>query len=371
MKFANTVDRHYGFAKLTITSIAGVFVIIFYTIWTVKAIQHLIQSAKLYRINKRKDFRDSREQDRILYNYETHIVKDVILVILNCAEAGEVFGAITSAIFTTLQQHESVEEEEEYRKVNRTCTPHNMIGIVKVSNHLKDVVLYNLDLIEISIFPIGYIGFLILLSFLTHYLSKRYFYHPYKKSIIKHLLLFVTQATVIFILNNLETHNLNLIIAPILVMIDWCILVRNCRKLRSVLKSNVRDLDLHFTHRSLYREQLKLLQTYTVFMPILLTALFFGVLAIFNSYYTRVIHLFLRSNCEYQFQNFAILKKFIFVSKYGTLLAISIHFILLGLPLYAISIQILVSACLKRIRSKEEHFRFNYSTFSHTNIGNK
>ena len=51
------------------------FVVIFYTIWTVKVIQHLIGSVRLYRVNKRKDFRDKREQNRIMYNYETHIVK--------------------------------------------------------------------------------------------------------------------------------------------------------------------------------------------------------------------------------------------------------------------------------------------------------
>ena len=43
----------------------------------------------MYRIQKRMDFRDIREQNRILYNHETHIVKDIILLIICIAEMGE------------------------------------------------------------------------------------------------------------------------------------------------------------------------------------------------------------------------------------------------------------------------------------------
>ena len=362
MELHNKEDPDYGIIKLVITSIACVFVVIFYTIWTVKVIQHLIGSVRLYRVNKRKDFRDKREQNRILYNFETHIVKDVILIILSCAEVCEAFGTMVSGIFTTIQRRRFIEESISL-KANYTCIPEKLIGALGMNNKMFGFILYNLSIVQTAMFSTGAIMFILLLSFLTEYLSKRYLHHSYKKSIYKHLFLFAIQITIIFILSNAIIQNVNLIIAPILVLIDWYILVRNSRKLHNVLKSNVRDLNLHLRHRYLYRQQLRELRNYTLFMPVLLTALLFGVLAFFFSYYTRFLRIFLLSNCDYQHLNLTILGGIIFVSKYGTLFLFSIHFILLGLPLYAISIQMLVSACVKRIRSREEHYRFNYSNF--------
>ena len=362
MSFDILENLGYGITKLVITSITCVVVVVFYTIWIVKLIKHLNKFVRLYRVNKRTDFRDKREQDRILYNYETHIVKDIILIILSCAEACEAFGGMVSAIFTTIQERKDVEINK-FLSENITCTPEKLIGNVKIISNLNEVILYNLDHIQTAFFPIFAIAFLLLLSFLTEYLSKRYLNHPYKKCIYKHIFLFATQTTIIFILSNKVIILGILIIAPILVLIDWFILVRNSRKLRNVLKSNVRDLNLHLRHRNLYKQQLRELQYYTIFIPILLTALFFGVLAIILSYYTQFVSKIIIATCEYQHQNPIIFKGNIFVSRYGTLVMISIHFILLGLPLYAISIQMLVAACLKRIRSREEHYRFNYSSF--------
>ena len=53
----------------------------------------------MYRIQKRMDFRDIRERNRILYNYETHIVKDIILLIICIAEIGEPIVVIIAGVF--------------------------------------------------------------------------------------------------------------------------------------------------------------------------------------------------------------------------------------------------------------------------------
>ena len=102
MIFSNDSNWYYWLIKLILCSLFSVSVI-FYTVWIVKVIKHLFQSIRLYRGYNGMDFRDKREQDRILYNCETHIVKDVILTILSCAEVGEVFCILCSAILTTLE----------------------------------------------------------------------------------------------------------------------------------------------------------------------------------------------------------------------------------------------------------------------------
>ena len=374
MKFNKNTVFHYWIAKLLLCSIFSIFVIIFYTIWTVKVIQHLIQSIKLYRLNKRKDFRDSREQDRTLYNYETHIVKDVILIVLSCGEIGEVFFVLASAILTTLQQHDT----HQYRKVNITsndCTLEKKQTEVYYSDNFLSTVLFNILQTTFQNFfiAVGSISFLLLLSLLTQYLTKRYLRHSYTKSIFKHVLLFVSQFTIIVLLSNLELLFLHFLIVPLMIMVNWFILTKNSINLRKVLKSNVRDLELTFTHCSLFREQLKLLQTYTVFMPILLAALFFGALTILLHHYSLVVYIFFVYPCpsrpvatlNYEYINqIPIGEILITISRFCVLGLMSIHLLLLGLPLYAVSIRMFASACFNRIRRKEQNYRFNYSNFS-------
>ena len=53
----------------------------------------------MYRIQKRMDFRDIREQNRILYNHETHIVKDIILLIICIAEMCEPVMTMLMGVF--------------------------------------------------------------------------------------------------------------------------------------------------------------------------------------------------------------------------------------------------------------------------------
>ena len=353
----------YWIAKLSITSIFSLFVVLFYTIWLVKVIQHLIQSVKLYRVNKRKDFRDTREQDRVLYNYETHIVKDVILIFLSMAEMAEIVIAFLSGIATTVELMKTY-------PYNVTEPIHCGLKTIvfEIFQNLRpgSLIAVYLTTFQDSLGSIGFIAFVLLLSFLTEYLSKRYYAHPFYKSILSHFLIFLSQTTIVLICSNEETFIFQIIIAPILVMIDWCILVRNCRKLRSVLKSNVRDLDLHFTHRSLYRQQLKLLQTYTVFMPILLTALFFGVLTVLFHHYLFIVNIMFNNLCTPSSINpsTAINELFSNLQKFGTLILMSIHFLLLGLPMYILSLQMLLSVIIKKFRRNNENFRFNYTNFA-------
>ena len=210
-------------------------------------------------------------------------------------------------------------------------------------------------------------SFLLLLSFLTQYISKRYLYHSYTKSIFNHLILFIAQLTILVLLCNLEIHILFFLLAPWFILIDWIILVRNSISLRNVLKSNVRDLKL--TSSTLYIEQYKLSQIYSVFMPVLLTALFFGALTVLFHHYSLILRIIFVVPCLSS--SISMFGKRYFskiplypISKFVTLGLLFIHLFLLSFPLYTISLQMFVSSCINRIRGKEHNYRFNYSHFS-------
>ena len=232
-------------------------------------------------------------------------------------------------------------------------------------------VFWIINIITILIF--GCMGFIILLSFLTQYLAKRYFLHPVRRTCIAHLALLLIQFAIIFCLTNRDTTILFIILVPLVILFDWCILVRNSKILYRVLKSNVRDLNLHLSYRHLYREQLRLLQIHKIFMPVLLVALFFGVCALFSHFYFYIGISLFWSNCfNSAIGNASTLKlyslpgRIIFylenLSEYSTLIFITFHFILLGFPIFSFSIGMLITACAKKLfyKKKESYYRFNH-----------
>ena len=224
-----------------------------------------------------------------------------------------------------------------------------------------------------SLFTICCIGFIILLSFLTRYLSKRYFIHPIRRTCIAHIALALIQISIICCLTNRDITIFYLFIVPIMILIDWCILVRNSIILFRVLRSNVRDLKLNLSNRYLYTEQWRLLQVYKMLIPILLSALFFGICVFFLPFYLNIVSGFLMSHCFnlmtgdiYTYAGYNPLNASLYVdsfSEYSMLICMIIHFILLGFPMFAISVGMLYSACVKRYSQKESDYRFNYNDF--------
>ena len=361
--------------KLSVFTLISLSVLICYAVWTVKVIKHLKQSITKYRIHKKMDFRDIREQNRILYNYETHIVKDIILLIICIAEMGEPFVPIIAELVS--YQHET-HYSPYYPAFNTTAslTPCTYKQTILDINSQANVLIFPKDwyMYLTSLIIITCILFLLLLSFLTKYLSKRYFIHPIRRTCITHISLALIQISIISCLTNRDISILYLLTVPIMVLIDWCILVRNSRILFRVLRSNVRDLELNLSNRYLYIEQWRLLQVYKMLIPILLSALFFGVCVICLHFYFHIVSGFVWSHCfnlmigdSYTYTGyikpFLVLYYIVRFSEYSKLICMIIHFILLGFPMFAISVGMLYSACVKRFYQKESDYRFNYTNF--------
>ena len=370
--------------KLSTLAIICLCVLICYSIWTVKVIKHLKQSITTYRVHKRMDYRDIREQNRILYNHETHIVKDIILLIICIAEMCEPVMSIITGVF--VPYYNALHGVVYYPPFNTTAslTPCTLKQTILNINSLTTETTFPEDwyMYFTSFLMITCVIFFLLLSFLTRYLSKRYFIHPIRKTCITHIALALIQISIISCLTNRDTSILYLFIVPIMILIDWCILVRNCRILFRVLQSNVRDLKLNLSNRYLYIEQWKLLQVYKMLIPILLSALFFGVCVVFLHFYTHIVIGILWSHCfnlmigdSYTYAGYIKLFHALYYinkfSEYSTFVCLIIHFILLGFPMFATSVGMLYSACVKRCSQKESDYRFNYDSFRTALLRNK
>ena len=366
---------YFLIGKASILGLISVLVSICYTIWIGKLVKHLNKSIKLYKENKIKDFRDPRERIRNLYNYETHIVKDVIPIMICSAEISERIFAIITGIFISI--YTGYFHDPSYPQFNTTNTSSQCTfsqTVRQVNTQLNTIPFPKFWIIYIiTIMVFGCMGFIILLSFLTQYLAKRYYLHPVRRTCIAHLALLLIQFAIIFCLTNRDTTILFLILVPLVILFDWCILVRNSKILYRVLKSNVRDLKLHLSNRHLYREQLRLLQIYKIFMPILLVALFFGICALFSHFYFYIGVSLFGSHCFNSaigyatiLESYSLPSMLIFylynVSGYSTLILLTIHFILLGFPIFSFSIGMLITACAKKLfcKKKESHYRFNH-----------
>ena len=60
------MQSDFEIGNLSAFVVISLCVLICYSVWTVKVIKHLKQSITKYRIHKKMDFRDIREQNRIL-----------------------------------------------------------------------------------------------------------------------------------------------------------------------------------------------------------------------------------------------------------------------------------------------------------------
>ena len=359
--------------KFSILAFISLCVLICYAVWTVKVIKHLKQSITEYRIHKKMDFRDIREQNRILYNYETHIVKDIILLIICIAEMCEPVVSIITGVFISYYSDKLFH----YPAFNSTasltpCTFKQTVEEINLQGYLF-IFPEGWYMYLTSLMMIGCIIFIIILSFLTKYLSKRYFIHPIRRTCITHISLALIQISIISCLTNRDISILYLFIIPIMLFIDWCILVRNSRILFRVLRSNVRDLKLNLSNRYLYIEQWRLLQVYKMLIPILLSALFFGVCVVFLHFYLHIVSGIVQSHCfnlmtgdSYTYTGYMkdhSIRQNIKLINISTFICLIIHFILLGFPIFAISVGMLYSACVKRCSQKESDYRFNYTNF--------
>ena len=321
------------------------------------------------------DYRDIREQNRILYNHETHIVKDIILLIICIAEMCE---PVMSIITGVVSYYNALHGVVYYPPFNTTAslTPCTLKQTILDMNSQTTETAFpeGWYMYLTSFLMITCVMFFLLLSFLTRYLSKRYFIYPIRKTCITHIALALIQISIISCLTNRDISILYLFIVPIMILIDWCILVRNCRILFRVLQSNVRYLKLNLSNRYLYIEQWKLLQVYKMLIPFLLSALFFGVCVIFLHSYIHIVLGILWSHCfnlmigdGYTYTGYIKVFQALYYitnfSEYPMFVCMIIHFILLGFPMFAISVGMLYSACVKRCSQKESDYRFNYDNF--------
>ena len=206
-------------------------------------------------------------QQRKLYNLKTHLVKYALIVLCISIELLMILWfTITSVINDELHFNP--------KETKFSCS-FRYSSTYRFYNYPYLIIVININYFLISLLFVS-------LSLLTRYLAARYFNHPFRAIFIKYLAWLGVQSLIISVCSTDYTLPLEILLFPLLSIINWLVLLRDNRLLCRVLKSNLREIELIGNNKTLYKEQLFAFRFYRVFQKLLLLSLFFvSILCIF------------------------------------------------------------------------------------------
>ena len=303
-------------------------------------------------------------QQRKLYNLKTHFVKYVLIVMCLSVELiGNIWIGIAGLAFWLENSLSNNSRMLEITDKYPQCFTHGML--IHMYLYPYNILLhYTITFILITLL-------LVLLCILTRYLATRYLNHPFKRTLYKYIAWLVVQCIIIVICSNIYALIFMYFIFPVFCFINWFVLLRDNLFLSRVLKSNLRELKLHSYSRQLYKQQLAAYKFYRFFNRILLIAIF--CLSLFVLIYC-IEHLIRVPLGSYCFLNLVYnVNIYIDFSKYNSLFdtiraiftcldyfSLLLYSFSNSLPLLCLTLFPLVSKCIKRYRSRNNVYRFNY-----------
>ena len=303
-------------------------------------------------------------QQRKLYNLKTHFVKYVLIVMCLSVELiGNIWIGISGLPF---RLGNSLNNSSRMLQITDRY-PHCFTDETLIHMYSYPYIILLHNTITFILFTL----LLVLLCILTRYLATRYLNHPFKRTLYKYIAWLVVQCIIIVICSNIYTVIFMYFIFPVFCFINCFVLLRDNLFLSRVLKSNLRELRLHSYSRQLYRQQLTAYKFYRFFNRILLIAIF--CLSLFVLLYC-IEHLIRVPLGSYCFLNLVYgMNINVDYSKYDSLFntiraictcldsfSLILYSFSNSLPLFCLTLFPLVSKCIKRYRSRNNVYRFNY-----------
>ena len=307
------------------------------------------------------------EKKRVLYNEETHIVKFVVLTFCVVIEIMNIFLFVGAVIF---ERYPGVPDNDtivtHFKQTHLYCELQH--SFLEFYFHPEYILIFNSNFIFVFLLWIT-------ISFLSRYLSLRYFNHGYLNTLKKYSWLFITQSLVILLCSNTYTFIFSFITCPVLLILNFILLFRDSLTLTQVLRINLHSLKYHGS-KVLYKEQLRAYRFYRIFRIVYLFSTSVFVLCICCYYSYKFLDFFIEQFCIIEFLYGIEIPSFIieYIHKHrDTIRALeSVMFSLGGcllvvysstmtLPFVAITLWPSVRRILKRLRARERDFRFNYS----------
>ena len=299
-------------------------------------------------------------QQRKLYNLKTHLIK---YIIATCCGSIEVMGflwmGMTNLFYSLNLANNNDTQILEYILDQSKCQ--------ELKSELYDQPLY------ILFYNFNYIFLFLLLllfSILTRFLAARYYTHPSKRIVMKYIAWFSVECILVAICSSKYTIIISAVLIPLLVHINWFLLVRDSLILSRVLKCKINEIRLYSDNTIFYKQQMAAFRLYRIFRIWLLLALYLLALTITLLYATFMVEFIINNFCLfkliYGIQALDIsvsIQTREFVEDILTTLQISLLLLFTlahSLPLWFITLSPLITKCIKRLEDREENYRFNY-----------
>ena len=352
------------FDKITL-GVPCIPIILISLFWICLLSKDLFKNVRSYRLNKKTFFPVELYKKGILYNFETHIVKDIFLLILIVIELLEPINVLIHSL-TTLGRHSWYVDAFNITQIEE-CSIKQLFKSLITNNLCVEYCTYT-NVLFISQSVTMACIFMTLLSLLCRYLAARYLRHSVN-SFIKKYIVWLCVKLLLF-LPGLSKYTLGLFMIvslPIMVS-DWIMLLRDSNVLRNVLKSHIKELEMHFSRR-LYLQEKRLYNLYRGCIVFLLASLFFYILGLASNAFHHLLSTLLANNCIISsikasnnlYQPQVVYNK-VFDILYGAACLCSLtHFALLALPLHIATITTLIYNCIKRCRGvNKRYIHYNY-----------
>ena len=337
--------------------------------WVVHCIRFCWFYVKRYRACKRTPdlhplYSDVQylSRKRKLYNIETHIVKYILAIACLLVDMS---GTVWMCLYIMLSDSQSGDKFLAERTHIQEPYSHCYIHVVFARFYFYPIYIF--------LYQVQFIFFLIvffILCILTRYLTARYLNHPFKKTLIKYLIWLVLQCFIFAICPTIYTFIFSLLLFPLLFIVNWVILLKNNLILARVLKSNLREIDLHSNNKVLYREQYSAYNIYRLFQKCMLLSLLLFVITItlffLTLFITLVVDSFCLLNIIYDFSyypNFRNLFLNFDLENYEKIVnyfILALYSLSISLPLLSATLTPLILTCVKRYQTRHYVYRFNY-----------
>ena len=234
---------------------------------------------------------------------------------------------------------------------------------------LYEFYLYPFSIIILNTPVLLYISLCSLLSILTRYLSARYLNHSFKKTLRKYLTWLCLQILMISVGSSIYTVIAVYLILPVLGLVNWLLLLRDIRILSRVLRSNLRELELFSNNRILYQQNVYGFRLFRIFHKCLLFSLLCLVISFIVFSCNLIVISFYHSSCLLNklygtdIDTSVALQDYYGIEKYLKLFysyLFLLHSINSTFPLLIITILPLLRECVRRYRSRNFVYRYNY-----------
>ena len=249
---------------------------------------------------------DSRVLSKIIYNYETELYKYFLLGLTLLFELifTLIIGsgiAIASKMRDNINDHMKRESNDTFFNCTKTGFKVNYYSYLAfIYPALMDVIILFILLLIIS--------YILSLSFLCMYLRRRYCGYSLDNRVVsKYVVWWCVQAVLLFLSAIPYTQILLAVICPLLLLINWTLLVAESRRLSRAIRSVLYEI-IHFECDDVrYRTSYASYRTYRIFVPFQLLALLFLIISLLSLFCSYVIQYFVLNNCNrYRFVNFNV-----------------------------------------------------------------